>query len=48
MINGFTGRFQALSLLTGEEVQAIHRGALYVLEKTGMRIEHERAQVPRR
>ena len=43
MINGFTGRFQALSLLTGEEVQAIHRGALYVLEKTGMRIEHERA-----
>jgi trimethylamine--corrinoid protein Co-methyltransferase len=43
MIKGFTRRFEPLSLLSEEEVQAIHRGALYVLENTGMHIEHERA-----
>jgi trimethylamine--corrinoid protein Co-methyltransferase len=43
MINGFTRKFKPLDLLTVEEVEAIHRGALFVLEKTGMRVEHEAA-----
>jgi trimethylamine--corrinoid protein Co-methyltransferase len=43
MLNGFRRNFPPLSYLTAEQVQAIHRGALYVLQKTGMRIEHEDA-----
>jgi trimethylamine--corrinoid protein Co-methyltransferase len=43
MIKGFTRRFKPLDLLRPEEVEAIHRGALYTLQKTGMRIEHEGA-----
>ena len=43
MIKGFTRRFKPLDLINDEEVEAIHRGALYVLEKTGMRIEHDGA-----
>jgi trimethylamine--corrinoid protein Co-methyltransferase len=43
MIKGFTRKFRPLDLLRAEEVQAVHRGALYTLQKTGMRIEHERA-----
>lgn len=43
MIKGFTRKFSPLNLLTDEEMEAIHRGALYVLEKTGMRVEHERS-----
>jgi trimethylamine--corrinoid protein Co-methyltransferase len=43
MINGFTRKFKPLELLTPEEAEAIHRGALFVLEKTGMRVEHESA-----
>jgi trimethylamine--corrinoid protein Co-methyltransferase len=43
MIKGFTRRSKPLDLLTEEEVEAIHRGALYTLQKTGMRVEHERA-----
>jgi trimethylamine--corrinoid protein Co-methyltransferase len=43
MISGFTRRFKALEFMNSEEEEAIHRGALYVLEKTGMRIQHERA-----
>lgn len=43
MIKGFTRKFKPLDLLSEEEVEAIHRGALYVLEKTGMRVKHERA-----
>lgn len=42
MIKGFTRRFKPLELLTEEEIESIHRGALYVLAKTGMRVEHER------
>ena len=42
MINGFTRRFKPLDLLTEEEVEAIHRGALSVLIETGIRIEHDR------
>jgi trimethylamine--corrinoid protein Co-methyltransferase len=43
MIEGFTRQFSPLNLLSEEEVEAIHRGALYTLEKTGMRVEHERS-----
>lgn len=43
MLRGFTRKYKPLDLLTTEEEEAIHRGALYVLGKTGMRVEHERA-----
>ncbi len=43
MLHGFTRRYPPLEILSHEEMEAIHRGALYVLEKTGMRIEHDRA-----
>jgi trimethylamine--corrinoid protein Co-methyltransferase len=43
MIKGFTRKYEPLELLREEEVQAIHRGALFTLEKTGMRVEHEGA-----
>jgi trimethylamine--corrinoid protein Co-methyltransferase len=39
---GFTRSFPPLEILTEEEMESIHRGALYVLQKTGMRIEHDR------
>jgi trimethylamine--corrinoid protein Co-methyltransferase len=42
MIPGFTRKYPPLELLTNEEVESIHRGALYTLEKTGLRVEHER------
>jgi trimethylamine--corrinoid protein Co-methyltransferase len=43
MLKGFSRRFRPLEILSDEELEGIHRGALYVLEKTGMRVEHERA-----
>jgi trimethylamine--corrinoid protein Co-methyltransferase len=43
MLDGFTRRFPPLEVLTPEEVESIHRGALYVLERTGMRIDHAEA-----
>jgi len=42
-LKGFTRDFKPLELLTEEEVEAIHRGTLEVLWKTGVRMEHERA-----
>lgn len=42
MIKGFTRRARPFEVLTPEELESVHRGALYVLEKTGMRVEHER------
>jgi trimethylamine--corrinoid protein Co-methyltransferase len=42
VIKGFSRRFKPLEFMTSEEEESIHRGALYVLERTGMRIEHER------
>ena len=42
-LKGFTRNFKPLEMLTEEQVEAIHRGALDVLQQTGMRIEHERA-----
>ena len=43
MLKGFTRKFKPLDLLSAEEVESIHRGALYVLEKTGMQVQHDRA-----
>ena len=40
---GFTRKFKPLEILTEEQVEAIHRGSLDVLEHTGVRFEHERA-----
>ena len=42
-VNGFTRNFRPLEVLTEEEVEDIHRGALEVLWITGFRMEHERA-----
>ncbi len=42
-MKGFTRNFKPLEILTEEQVEAIHRGTLNVLEKTGMRFEHQRA-----
>jgi len=41
-LKGFSRKFKPLELLTEEEVEAIHRGTLEVLWKTGIRFEHER------
>jgi len=43
MLKGFTRNFKPLEILTDEQVQAIHRGTLDVLETTGVRVEHDRA-----
>jgi trimethylamine--corrinoid protein Co-methyltransferase len=42
MFRGFTRKFRPLELLTAEEVETIHRGALHILGKTGMRIDHQK------
>ncbi len=43
MLKGFARNFKPLEILTEEQLQAIHRGTLDVLETTGVRVEHERA-----
>jgi trimethylamine--corrinoid protein Co-methyltransferase len=43
MKQGFTRNFSPLEMLTGEQVEAIHRGTLDVLWETGVRFESERA-----
>ncbi len=43
MLKGFTRKFKPLEILTKEQLQAIHRGTLDVLETTGARVEHNRA-----
>ena len=43
MLAGFTRKFKPLKIVSEAEIESIHRGGLYVLEKTGMRIEHDRA-----
>ncbi|MCK4580892.1 MAG: trimethylamine methyltransferase family protein, partial [Dehalococcoidia bacterium] len=40
---GFTRRFRPLEILTEEELEAVHRGTLDVLWRTGIRLEHKRA-----
>lgn len=42
-MNGFIRNFKPLEILTEEQIEAIHRGTLDVLERTGLRIEHKRA-----
>ncbi len=42
-MKGFTRNFKPLEILTEEQVEAIHRGVLDVLENTGVRVEHDRA-----
>lgn len=43
MLKGFTRQYKPLGILSDEEIENIHRAALFTLEKTGMRVEHERA-----
>ncbi len=43
MLKGFTRNIKPLEILTEEQLQAIHRGTLDVLETTGVRVEHDRA-----
>jgi len=40
---GYTQGFKPLTIMTEEQVEAIHRGSLDVLEHTGVRFESERA-----
>ena len=42
-MKGFKRNFKPLEILTDDQVEAIHRGILNVLEKTGVRVEHEGA-----
>jgi len=42
-MKGFIRNFKPLEILTEEQIEAIHRGTLDVLERTGLRIEHKRA-----
>ncbi len=42
MYKGFTRNIKTLKILTDEQVEAIHRGTLDVLQKTGVRFEHDR------
>jgi trimethylamine--corrinoid protein Co-methyltransferase len=43
VLKGFVRKFRPLEFLSEEMLQDIHRGTLEVLEKTGVRIEHDRA-----
>jgi len=43
MLKGFTRRFKPLEILTEEQLEAIHRGILDVLQETGVRFESKRA-----
>lgn len=42
-VKGFARNFKPLEILTDEQVDAIHRGTLNVLEKTGIRVDHKKA-----
>lgn len=42
-IKGFTRKFKPLELLTEEQITALHKASLDVLETTGVRVEHPRA-----
>ena len=43
MLKGFIRNIKPLEILTEEQIQAIHRGTLNVLETAGVRVEHDRA-----
>ena len=40
---GYTRTFKSLTILSEEEVEAVHRATLDVLEVTGVRFESQRA-----
>ncbi|HEX9014260.1 MAG TPA: trimethylamine methyltransferase family protein, partial [Anaerolineaceae bacterium] len=40
---GFQRNFPPLKILSDEQVEAVHRGSLQVLETTGVRFESEKA-----
>jgi len=42
-MKGFICNIKPLEILSEEQVEAIHRGVLDILESTGVRVEHERA-----
>jgi trimethylamine--corrinoid protein Co-methyltransferase len=42
-MEGFIRKYKPLEVLNEEELEAIHRGALDILETTGVRIEHDKA-----
>lgn len=43
MLKGFMRKTKPLELLTEDQMEAIHRGAMAVLETTGVEVEHDRA-----
>ena len=43
MLKGFNRNYKPIDIISDEEMESIHKGALYVLETTGMRIEHDKA-----
>jgi len=43
MLKGFTRNFKPLEILSEGELEAIHRGTLSVLRKTGVRFESKKA-----
>jgi len=43
MLKEFTGNFNPLKILTEEQVKAIQRGVIAVLERTGVKFENEKA-----
>jgi len=43
MLEGFTRSFEPFEILSEGELETIHRGGLYTLENTGMRVEHKGA-----
>jgi len=42
-LKGFTRKFKPFEILTEEQIEAIHRASLDVLEETGIRFEHDKA-----
>ena len=42
MLKGFTRNFKPLEILTEEQIEAIHRGTLAVLENTGVRFKSDK------
>ena len=46
MLKGFGRKFPPLKILTDEQVEAIHQGALDLLSQTGVVMEHDRALQP--
>ncbi len=43
MLQGFNRNYKPIDIISDEEMESIHKGALYVLQMTGMRIEHDKA-----